>query len=114
MHKNLAEPDETRQFEKGRLELVRLDGDTIARFVLEPGWRWSEHVKPLVGTDWCQVEHYQLVECGRLHVKLDDGTEFEAGPGEVVHLTAGHDAWVVGDEPFVAIDWGEAGRYAKR
>ncbi|MBM3270215.1 MAG: cupin domain-containing protein [Candidatus Sericytochromatia bacterium] len=114
LHKNLASPDETRMFEKGRVDLVRLDGDVVGRFMLEPGWHWEEHVKPMVGTDWCEVEHYQVVQSGRLHVKESDGAEFEIGPGEVAHVAPGHDAWVVGDEPFVAIDWGEAGKYAKR
>lgn len=71
-------------------------------------------MKPVVGTRSCEVEHHQLVLSGRLHVKTDDGEEFELGPGDLMYLGPGHDAWVVGNEPFIAIDWAGSERYAKR
>jgi quercetin dioxygenase-like cupin family protein len=99
--KSLDSPDETRPFEKGKAELVTLGGVTVGRGVLEPGWRWSEHVKPIAGTDSCQVTHTGYVISGRLKVVMDDGSEGEAGPGDAYVIPAGHDAWVVGDQTFI-------------
>ncbi len=110
--RDLATPDETRTFERGLLELVTIGGGTVGRLSLQPGWRWSEHVKPLAGTEWCEAPHFQYHLSGRLHVQMADGTEFEAGPGEVTALPSGHDAWVVGDEPVVVVDWSGASDYA--
>ena len=112
--KALRSPDETRTFEKGRLDLVNIGGGTVGRLTLEPGWRWSKHVKPIAGTEWCEAPHFQYQLSGRLHVLMMDGTEFEVGPGEVARVESGHDGWVVGDEPVVLIDWAGTSNYAKR
>jgi hypothetical protein len=112
--KNFGSPDEIRTFEKGKLELVNMGGGTVGRLTLEPGWRWSQHVKPLAGTEWCEAPHFQYQLSGRLHVVMADGAEFEAGPGDVTALPSGHDAWVVGDEPVVVVDWSGASNYAKQ
>ena len=111
--KEFKSPDETRTFEKGKLELVNIGGGTVGRLTLQPGWRWSKHVKPIAGTEWCEAPHFQYHLSGRLHVLMMDGTEFEVGPGEVSLLPSGHDGWVVGDEPVVLIDWAGASNYAK-
>jgi len=111
--KRLGSADEVREFPKGKLELVEIGGASIGRLTLQPGWRWSEHVKPLVGTAWCEAPHFQYHVAGRLRVQMDDGSEFEAVPGDVTALPQNHDAWVVGDEPVVVVDWWGASNYAK-
>ena len=111
--RDLNAPDEVRKFEKGRLELVHMGGGTVGRLILEPGWKWSEHVKPIAGTQLCEAPHFQYHVSGRLHVVMADGTELEAGPGEITALPSGHDAWVVGDEPVVLVDWSGASHYAQ-
>ncbi len=98
-------PDETRTPEKTRVDVVRMGATTAARYTFQPGWRWSESVKPVAGTDSCQVRHVGVVQSGRLHVKHDDGTEGEAGPGDAYVIEPGHDAWVVGDEAFVGFEF---------
>ncbi len=113
-HQRLDAPDETRTFEKGKVELVKIAGGVVGRLTLEPGWRWSEHVKPIAGTKSCEAPHFQYHVSGRIRIRMDDGTEFEAGPGDVTSLPSGHDAWVVGDEPVVLVDWHGARQYAKR
>jgi len=112
--KEFTSPDEVRTFEKGKLELLNMNGGVIGRLTLEPGWRWSQHVKPVAGTEWCEAPHFQYHASGRIHIVMADGTEFEAGPGDVTMLPAGHDAWVVGNEPVVLIDWAGAANYAKK
>jgi hypothetical protein len=112
--KNFARPDEVRSFPKGRIELLNIGGGVVGRIELEPGWRWSQHVKPTAGTELCEASHFQYIISGRLHGVLSDGTEFEAGPGDVLALGPGHEAWVIGDERFVAVDWTGASEYAKR
>ena len=114
-HKSLDRPDETRTFENGRAEVVTLGDFTAWRLVLEPGWRWSENVKPIAGTDSCQVLHTGYHVSGRLHVRMDDGTEKEVVPGVAYVIPPGHDAWVVGDEPVVSVDMSRvtAEQYAK-
>ena len=112
-HKNLSSPDETRTFEHGKLEIINIGGGTIGRLTLEPGWRWSKHVKPIAKTEWCEAPHFQYQVSGRLRVKMEDGAEFELGPGDVSVLPKGHDAWVVGNEPVVLVDWYGASNYAK-
>jgi quercetin dioxygenase-like cupin family protein len=112
-HKGFVHPDETRAFPKGRIELLNIGNGVVGRLTLEPGWRWSTHVKPVAGTAWCEAPHFQYHLAGRLHVQMADGTSFEAGPGDVTALPSGHDAWVVGQEPVVAIDWCGASNYAK-
>ncbi len=112
--KNVKSPDETRKFDKGKIDIVNVGDAVIGRFELQPGWRWSESVKPLVGTDWCQHTHVGYLISGRMKTKLIDGTERETGPGDAVFTPAGHDAWVVGTEPVVMLDFRGAATYAKK
>ena len=111
--RSLDTPDETRKFENGGLSLVTVDGNTVGRAVFEPGWRWSNDVKPIAGTDSCQVAHLGYCVSGRMRVVMDDGTEGEVGPGDVMVVSPGHDAWTVGDEPCVLVDWAGSNTYAK-
>lgn len=103
--RRFEEPDDHRSFEKGRLELIELGDLALGRVVFEPGWRWSTHVKPIVGTDWCQVHHIGYVVSGRFHIEMSDGASVELSPGDVYETPPGHDAWVIGDEPWVAVDY---------
>ena len=112
-HRSFREPDETREFPNGRAEILQVTGDEVGRFTFQPGWRWSNDVKPLVGTASCEAPHFQYHLTGRLAIRMDDGTEFVAGPGDVTSLPKGHDAWVVGDEPVTVVDWYGASNYAK-
>jgi quercetin dioxygenase-like cupin family protein len=112
-HRSFAEPDEIREFPHGRAEILKIGGGEIGRLIFEPGWRWSEHVKPIAGTDSCEAPHFQYHVSGRIAIQMDDGTVFEANAGDVTSLPSGHDAWVVGDEPVVAVDWFGATNYAK-
>jgi hypothetical protein len=102
---DFGSPDETRTPDKTNIEMVRLGGATAARMRLEPGWRWSECIKPIVGGETCQVRHFGLLQSGRMHVVHDDGTEREVGPGQAYTIDPGHDAWVVGDEPVVGYEF---------
>ncbi len=102
--KSFAAPDETRTFEHGALDLLKIGGAEIGRLTLQPGWRWSDHVKPIAGTDLCEAPHFQYHVQGTLHIVMADGAEFDARPGDVTALPQGHDAWVVGDEPVVVVD----------
>ena len=111
--KNLSKPDETRTFEKGKLELITLGSVTFGRATLLPGWKWSTCVKPIAKTDSCQAPHLQYHVSGRIAVRMDDGSQQEFGPGEVSLLPPGHDAWVVGTEPVVVVDITGMGEYAK-
>ena len=113
-YKNLSSPEETRTFPHGKAEIINIGGGTVGRLTLEPGWRWSQHVKPIAGTEWCEAPHFQYQISGRMHVVMKDGTEFDLGPGDVSLLPPGHDAWVVGEEPVVVVDWHGASNYAKR
>ena len=97
------EPSETRVFDRGRFELYRVGPMTVGRATYEPGWRWSEHVGPTVGTASCQVEHVGLVLSGQAAVKMDDGTERVMKAGDFFYIPRGHDSWVVGDEPYVSL-----------
>ena len=113
--KSFDSPDEVREFEgNGRAHVINLGGRTIGRGTFEPGWRWSENVKPIAGTESCEVSHLGYCVSGRMKVVMDDGSDAELGPGEVVAIPPGHDAEVVGDEPCVFVDFGEFGDYAKR
>jgi quercetin dioxygenase-like cupin family protein len=114
--RNFDNPDETRPFEaKGRLEIVTLGGREIGKAIFEPGWRWSDHVKPIAETDSCEFEHLGYMLSGRMRVRMDDGSEGEIGPGDVFAIAPGHDAEVVGEEPCVMLDIGEEDAdYAKR
>ncbi len=110
--KGLDSPDETRTFDNGQVQVVKVGETTIGRYTLEPGWRWSENVKPIAGTDSCQAHHIGYCLTGRLHVVTDDGAEAEVGPGEAYEVHPGHDAWVVGDEAVTSIEFTGAEKYA--
>jgi class 3 adenylate cyclase len=103
--RSFSEPDELIEIETVRTEMITLGGMTVSHDVLRPGWRWSTHIKPLVGTEWCQVRHIGVVLRGRIRYRLEDGTEFDAGPLDLMDIPPGHDAWVVGDEPLETIAW---------
>lgn len=111
--KNLSSPDETRKFANGQMEVVNIGGGTVGRATFEPGWKWSNDVKPIAGTELCEAPHFMYQSSGRMKVVMRDGTEFESGPGDVLIIQPGHDAWVVGNEAVNAIDWGGAANYAK-
>jgi quercetin dioxygenase-like cupin family protein len=113
-HKSFASPEEIRNFPRGKAEILTVGGAEVGRLVFEPGWRWSNDVKPLAKTSSCEAPHFQYHLAGRLAIRMDDGTEFIAGPGDITSLPKGHDAWVVGDEPVVVVDWFGATDYAKR
>ena len=98
-------PDETRTPEKTRVDVVRMGNATAARFTFEPGWKWSDCVKPVAGTDSCQARHVGVVQSGKLHVVHEDGSEADFGPGDAYLIEPGHDAWVVGDESFVGFEF---------
>ena len=104
--RNLSDPDETLSLKKGSASTVRLGEMVVGRLVLEPGWRWSEHVRPTAGTTSCQFHHVGLALSGAMDGRMDDGTEFEVRPGDIFDVPPGHDNWVVGDEPLVAVLWG--------
>jgi hypothetical protein len=112
-HKHFSQPDETREFPNGRAEILEVGGGQVGRLILQPGWRWSNDLKPSAGTPSCQAPHFQYHVSGHLAIRMDDGTEFTAGPGDITVLPSGHDAWVVGDEPVVTIDWHGATNYGK-
>jgi len=109
-------PDETRQFEggTGQMELINAEGGAVGRATFLPGWKWSEHIKPIMGTDSCQAGHTGYFVSGRMKVVMDGGgEEVEYGPGDFAVMAPGHDAWVVGDEPCVVIDWQGFTDYAR-
>ena len=112
--KAFTSSDDVRSFEKGKVELVNVDGRTVGRATLEPGWRWSQPVKPLAKTESCLAPHFQYHVSGTLRVRMDDGTERDIKAGEVSMLGAGHDSWVVGNEPVVVIDFQGMVDYAKQ
>jgi hypothetical protein len=112
-HRDFGKPDELREFPSGHADILNTDVGTIGRLVLEPGWRWSKDLKDVAGTEWCEAPHFQYHVSGTLHVQMADGAEFDATPGQLTYLPAGHDAWVVGDETVVAIDWHGAAHYAE-
>jgi len=111
--KSLGKAEEIREFPRGKIELVTLGGATVGRATFLPGWRWSTSVKPLVKTPSCQAPHFQLHLSGTLMVRTDDGQEFECKAGDVSTFAAGHDAWVVGNEPVVVVDFQGLRDYAK-
>jgi hypothetical protein len=113
-HRSFASPDELRDFPHGKAEILHVADADVGRLVLQPGWRWSNDVKPIAKTPSCQAPHFQYHVSGRLAIHMDDGTEFIAGPGDVTSVPSGHDAWVLGDEPVVIVDWYGASNYAKR
>jgi len=111
--RGFGKPEEVREFPKGRLELVTIGGATVGRAILQPGWRWSTSVKPIAGTKSCEAPHFQYHVSGMLRVVMDDGTELDCRAGDVSLLPSGHDAWVVGNEPVVVIDFQGMIDYAK-
>jgi hypothetical protein len=112
-HKTFDQADEIREFPNGRVEILKIGDGEVGRLVLQPGWRWSNDVKPIAQTASCQAPHFQYHVSGNISILMDDGTELSAGPGDVTSLPSGHDAWVVGNEPVVLVDWFGAGNYAK-
>jgi hypothetical protein len=112
--KKFTQPDETRPFDKGRAEILQLGEGTVGRGVFEPGWKWSQCVKPIAGTKSCESAHLGFVVSGRMRVRMDDGQESEMGPGDVLMIPPGHDAWVVGSETCVVIDFAGMEHYAER
>lgn len=112
--KSTGTPDESRKFEKGKIEITNVGGTMIGKATFEPGWKWSTSVKPIVKTSSCQVNHTMYVVSGKMRVKMDDGSELEFGPGDTGLVPPGHDAWVVGNENCVAIDFTGATNYAKK
>ena len=112
--KSFASPDEKRPFtDKGEVKLVKIAGGVVGAATFHPGWRWSEHVKPIAGTDSCQAAHFGYVVSGRQVIRMDDGQELEIGAGDVVSIPAGHDGWTVGDEACVVIDFSGMANYAQ-
>lgn len=116
VQKNFGSPEDVRPFADGtgQLELLTLDSGPVGRAIFEPGWQWSKHVKPIAGTDSCQAAHMGYFVSGRMKVVMNDGEEMEYGPGDFAVMAPGHDAWTLGDEPCVVIDWQGFADYAKR
>jgi uncharacterized protein YjlB len=108
--KSFNTPDERRAPPNTTMESVRFGDRVVSRITYQPGWRWTTDIKPTAGTDLCQVNHFVYVVSGRTHVVMADGTEMDIGPGDVVSVPAGHDAWVVGDDSCVFLDFGGAVR----
>jgi class 3 adenylate cyclase len=111
--KSFARPDRVRALGRGQIETVDLDEAVVGRVSLPPGWRWASDVQPVVGTASCEVRHVSFAISGRLHVVMDDGTEMDIDAGDVHEIPPGHDAWVDGDVPYVAIEWANSGRYGE-
>ncbi len=111
--KNLSAPDETLSLTKGAADTVRVGEMVVGRLRLEPGWRWSQHVRPIAGTGSCQFHHVGITLSGAMDGRMDDGSVFAVRPGDVFDIPPGHDNWVVGDEPLVAFDFTGAANYAK-
>ncbi|TDE30924.1 cupin domain-containing protein [Actinomadura sp. 6K520] len=112
--KSIDKPDDRMDFPRGHLEVVNLTGLVFGKATFEPGWRWTESVKDIAGTELCEVHHHGYVLEGRLHIRMRDGAESEVDPGDVFVVEPGHDAWVVGDEPCVVLDFaGGIGEYVK-
>lgn len=111
--KSLDKPEEVRSFPNGKVELVKVGEVTFGKGTFQPGWKWSESIKPIAKTESCQVRHTHMQISGKLHVKMDDGTEMEFLPGDVGIIEPGHDAWVVGNDPVVMIDYTGMNNYAR-
>lgn len=112
--KRFESPDEVRNFEKGRFEVVHIGGMTIGRATYSPGWKWSKHVGPSVGKKSCDVEHVGMVLSGRATAAMDDGRVIEMKAGDIFYIAPGHDSWVVGDEPYVSLHLLGASDYAHK
>jgi hypothetical protein len=112
-NREFDDADETRAFDNGQVQVLKIGGATIGRYTFEPGWRWSENVKPIAKTDSCQAHHVGYVLGGTLHVVTDDGAETDLAAGQAYEVQPGHDAWVVGDEPVHTVEFTGAETYAK-
>jgi class 3 adenylate cyclase len=112
--RRFSEPSDVRMLPRGRIDVVELDDLVVGRMSYEPGWRWSVDIKPIAGTDTCQYHHVGVTLSGRLRVEMPDGTELEIAPGDVFEIPPGHDAWVVGDEPWVSVDFEAMRSYGKQ
>ena len=112
-NKSFDEPDESRTPEKTRVDIVRLGETEVGRFTFQPGWRWSECIKPVVGTESCQVDHIGYAAEGSLSVEHEDGTKARVSAGDAYRIAPGHDAWVEGGETFVGYEFKGAANYAK-
>jgi hypothetical protein len=110
---SFGKPDEIREFPNGRLELIKIGGSVIGRGIFYPGWKWSTSVQPIAKTKSCEAAHFQYHVAGILQVRMDDGTELTCKPGDVSLLPSGHDAWVVGNEPAIVVDFQGMADYAK-
>lgn len=113
-YRNFGKPDEVREFPNGKVELLNVGGRTIGRGIFQPGWRWSVSVQPIAKTKSCEAPHFQYQVSGVMKIRTDDGTEFETMPGDIVYLPSGHDAWVMGNEPVVVVDFQGMLEYAKK
>lgn len=113
MKKRFDMPDEIRPIPNGKVEVIKLGDSQALRSTFQPGWRWSESVKPIAKTDSCQIHHVLYIVSGRIAVRMDDGTTMEFGPGDVAEIPPGHDGWVVGDVPCVNLDFAGAAEFAK-
>lgn len=111
--KSFDQPEERREFDNGHVHLVEVAGNNVGRIHLDPGWRWSDAVKPIANTDSCQVAHVGYAIAGKLHVVMDDGSELVIKPGEAYEIAPGHDAWVEGDEPYEGVEFESLAEYAK-
>jgi hypothetical protein len=111
---DFSHAQETREFPKGKLELITLNGVTFGKATFQPSWRWSSHIKPVAGTESCQSAHLGVQLSGTMHIKMDDGTERDIRAGDVVNIPPGHDGWVVGNEPVVFIDITGMENYSKQ
>jgi class 3 adenylate cyclase len=112
--RRFSEASDVRTIPRGRIDVVELDDTVVGRMTYEPGWRWSVDVQPIAGTDTCEYHHLGVTLSGRLRVQMPDGTELEVGPGDVFEIPPGHDAWVVGDEPWVSVDFEAMRTYGKQ
>ena len=112
--KSLNSPEEVRKFEKGKVDIVNVAGNAIGRATFEPGWKWSTSVKPIAKTNTCQAAHFGCQISGTMTTRMGDGTEFTSKAGDVVNIPRGHDAWVVGNEPVVFVDFQGMVDYAKQ
>ena len=108
--KSFDAPDETRTPPSTKMEIVKFGEMSVLKMTCEPGWKWSKHIRPIAGTESCQGTHFGYVLSGRSHLVMDDGTETDLGPGDIVITPAGHDGWVIGDEPYVFLDFQGASR----
>lgn len=113
VNKSFNEPEETRNMEKGKVEILNVGDVQLMRATFQPGWKWSECVKPLAGTESCEVAHLIYTISGHMEVKMNDGTNIEMGPGDMTSIPPGHDAWIVGNEAYTGLDFQGSSNYAK-